>query len=127
VSPQVKTPPPPEPQTHGGPHLPSIREHLGWLGFPATDKVTGFAGVVSSICFDLYGCVQVALSPKVREGKMEDGRWFDVSRLHRLGNGSRIMPVPTFALQPQGGEAAQYPGGPQPYTHGPADKPGVPR
>jgi hypothetical protein len=41
----------------------AVHLHLQMLGFNAKDRVTGFSGVVSSICFDLYGCVQAALRP----------------------------------------------------------------
>ena len=47
------------------------------LGFRAEDRVTGFKGVVTSVSFDLYGCIQVALNPGMnKDGKLEDGHWF---------------------------------------------------
>jgi hypothetical protein len=60
-----------------------VQQSLGLLGLRVTDKVTGFSGVVTSIAFDLYGCVQAVVKPPVGEdGKQRDGEWFDVARLH---------------------------------------------
>ena len=54
----------------------NIKKHLGLLGMKVIDKVTGFEGVVSSICFDLYGCVQATVTPpKDDEGKLPSGKW----------------------------------------------------
>jgi hypothetical protein len=84
------------------------------LGHRATDKITGFAGVISSVCFDLYGCVQCALTPPIdKDGKIKDGHWFDVSRL-TVSRDARAMPCPDFA-----GRAAE----PADYDHGAAEKP----
>ena len=58
-----------------------IKEHLKVLGFSAKDKVTGFEGVVSTVSFDLYGCIQVVLTPPVKDGRMMEGSWFDITRL----------------------------------------------
>lgn len=64
---------------------------LQLLGVKAIDKVTGFSGVVTSICYDLVGCIQAAITPPadLKEGKIPDGRWFDISR---LDIGERVMP-----------------------------------
>ena len=68
---------------------------MSLLGKEATEKVTGFSGVITSVSFDLYGCIQVVITPKVdREGKCPDGHWFDVSRI-KLGKDSG-MPKPNF-------------------------------
>jgi len=72
-----------------------MNKHIGLLGLNVRDKVTGFEGVVDSICFDLYGCVQGTVSPKVNEGKIESSRWFDVSRLEVLSN-TPVMDLPNF-------------------------------
>ena len=85
-------------------------EHVGLLGKTAKDKVTGFSGVVSSVSFDLYGCVQVVLSPPIdKEGKLVEGRWFDINRID-IVNEQRVMPLPTFPRTAQA-------------VHGPAEKP----
>lgn len=90
-----------------------LKQHVDILGLRVKDKVTGFAGVASSVSFDLYGCVQCILRPTVKDGKLEDGRWMDVQRLVLL-NDARIMPLPSF-------DALATPEGV--HTHGPAEKP----
>lgn len=71
------------------------KEYLQLLGTTQRDKPTGFTGMVSSISFDAYGCIMAFLSPPVnKEGKIQDGNWFDVKRLEPKGK--RIMPVPDF-------------------------------
>ena len=86
-------------------------EYIDLLGRTAKDRVTGFSGVVASISFDLYGCVQAVLTPPIdKDGKPQDGRWFDVNRLEMQG-AERVMPVPMFAAKPAN------------HDHGPAEKP----
>ena len=65
------------------------------LGMPCKDKVTGFKGIATSVSFDLYGCVQVWLTPEVTEdGKTPDGVWYDFMRVHATGE--RVMDIPVF-------------------------------
>lgn len=79
-----------------------MKHHLELLGFNVSDKVTGFKGVVSSISFDLYGCVQANVTPGLdKEGKLLGGYWFDTNRLKKMGN-KPVMKVPTFELIPGG-------------------------
>lgn len=73
-----------------------LEKHVNLLGYEAEDKVTGFKGVVTTVGFDLYGCVQAALTPKVTaDGKQPDGRWFDMTRLN-VGN-YKVMEAPDFS------------------------------
>ncbi len=73
-----------------------IEKHLELLGMTATDKVTGFKGVIESLSFDLYGCIQVVVKPTTdKDGKDVNGRWFDISRIKVAGK-KRVMPVPPF-------------------------------
>jgi len=70
-----------------------------YMGYPARDRVTGFEGVVTSISFDLFGCVQCALTPpatKDERGKQEHGpcNWYDANRLQLTGD--RVMPLTDF-------------------------------
>ena len=59
-----------------------MNEYLNLLGFKATDKVSKLQGVITSLSFDLYGCVQAVLSPQVNsDGQKVSGQWFDVNRL----------------------------------------------
>ena len=88
----------------------TIEVHLDLLGTRMKDVVTGFEGMVESVCFDTYGCVQACIKPKAdKEGKVPDGYWFDIKRLK--ANGARLMAVPPHFTTPPGKE------------RGPADKP----
>ena len=71
-----------------------ITQAIRMVGLRVKDKVTGFEGVVASICFDLYGCVQAIVAPQVdKDGKRRESEWFDIKRLEP---GERVMPVPNF-------------------------------
>ncbi len=41
-----------------------FREHMSVLGLWVSDEVTGFEGIATSVGFDLYGCVQVVVTPQ---------------------------------------------------------------
>ena len=87
-----------------------MRKYLGYLGYTATDRITNYKGVVETIAFDLYGCVQAALRPPMNDkGEITEGRWFDVNRLVFDGNPRVMTPVSVW---------------PEEVTpSGPADKP----
>lgn len=74
-----------------------MKKYLDWLGYEVRDRVTGFAGVVDSICLDLYGCVMASVLPKHRDDDKERraGQWIDVKRLEKTG--PRVMEPPNFA------------------------------
>lgn len=93
-----------------------IDETIALLGRVASDKVTGFRGVITSASFDLYGCVQVALTPPApADGQeLKHGHWFDVNRVQVSAD--RVMPVPDFDAK---GDQ------PENYTHGAAIKPAM--
>ena len=77
----------------------NIKEHLDLLGRKAVDRVTGYKGVVSSVSYDLYGCIQAALTPPVgKDGQTVEGRWFDVARLKI--NGKPVMERPKWDFGP---------------------------
>ena len=89
-----------------------VQQHLELLGKKAEDKVTGFKGVITTVSFDLYGCIQVILDPPIKkDGSRTDGKWFDVSRLNVTGK-IPVMVVPNFAV----GDVAEG-------KQGPAEKP----
>lgn len=89
-----------------------VKNHLNLLGMKVEDKVTGFNGVVTSVCFDLYGCVQGLVHPGAdNDGKLRDQCWFDVARLSVTSDGP-VMDRPNFEYGPQA-EGRQ----------GPAEKP----
>ena len=88
-----------------------MNSYMNMLGHEAEDCVTGFKGVVESVSFDLYGCVQTALRPKATEdGKLDDGRWFDAKRL-KITSAEPVMTPQNFTALPAGKEI------------GPAEKP----
>lgn len=90
---------------------PNVQAHLDMLGKTVRDRVTGLTGVVSSVSFDLYGCIQAAVTPPVdKDGKVPDGRWLDANRLE-VTNEERAMPLPEWAATPAA------------HKHGPAEKP----
>lgn len=73
-------------------------DHLGLLGHTVRDRITGFRGTVTSICFDLYGCVQACVIRQVaKDGKRQDGEWFDTKRLIRVSK-RPVMARPTFQV-----------------------------
>jgi hypothetical protein len=79
----------------------NIQKHMKILGFRVEDKVTGFKGVAASICFDLYGCVQVVVNPGIgNDGKLGEQIWFDIARL-KVTNNKPVMNTPDFEYGPQ--------------------------
>ncbi len=91
-----------------------MNDYMKLLGHKAKDRVTGFEGVVASICFDLYGCVQVVLTPQVgADGKVGDGHWFDAKRV-TVTSETPVMNQPEYARLRAGEEI------------GPAEKPRMP-
>lgn len=67
------------------------------LGRKCRDVISGIEGVVDSICFDLYGCIQGAMRPEglTDKGELKESRWFDVKRLVPMGDA--VMAVPDFS------------------------------
>lgn len=91
-----------------------LQKHLSLMGLVVEDKVTGLTGVVSSISFDLYGCIQAAITPKSTEdGTIPNSRWFDICRL-KIINENPVMDLPNFMTENEKGEI---------YLKGPAEKP----
>lgn len=73
-----------------------LTNYIDLLGRVVKDRVTHFEGTATGVTFDLYGCIQVAVQPKIdKDGKIPDGRWMDVGRLEPSGD-DRTMPVPDF-------------------------------
>ena len=71
-----------------------MKDYMALLGHKVKDKVTGFVGVVTSVSFDLYGCVQCIVQPGAgKEGKMEDSRWFDFKRLVKTSQARTMTPM----------------------------------
>ncbi|HXD38850.1 MAG TPA: hypothetical protein VN624_19505 [Rhodanobacter sp.] len=79
----------------------NLNKHLDLLGKRVADRVTGFKGVVATVSFDLYGCIQAIVNPGTdAEGKLRDSQWFDVNRL-RVIDTQPVMPRPDFEWAPQ--------------------------
>ena len=90
-------------------HRASVLSAVESLGYPCEDKITGFKGILASVHFDLYGCVQTMVTPKVRGDEQKaESKWFDINRLKIDKDAKRVMNLPSF-------EGA----GPD-YEHGPA-------
>ena len=78
-----------------------VKKHLGMLGLKVEDRVTGFKGVVASVGFDLYGCIQAIVNPGMgADGKLMDQQWFDIARLKVLDE-YPVMQVPDFEFGTQ--------------------------
>ena len=93
-----------------------MERYMKLLGMRVKDAVTGFTGVVTSVSFDLYGCVQVIVNPGLdKEGKARDSLWFDFARL-KVTAPDPVMPPPDFVNVPR--ETATARG-----EKGPADRP----
>lgn len=74
-----------------------MKQFIDLLGYKVKDAVTGFEGVVSSVSFDLYGCVQAIVTPATvnKDGKIGDSHWFDVKRLIKTSK-KPVMAVSSF-------------------------------
>lgn len=76
-----------------------IQKHLKVLGMVVRDKVTGLEGVVSSVSFDLYGCIQAVITPKAnKDGTSSSGCWVDITRLKVISK-NPVMDSPDFSIQ----------------------------
>lgn len=79
----------------------SITHHLDFLGKKIRDKVSGVEGVVTSVSFDLYGCIQAVINRGVdKDGKQIESIWLDVGRLN-VTDDTPVMPRPHFEWTPQ--------------------------
>lgn len=90
----------------------NIEKHFKLLGMRVEDKVTGMTGVVDSISFDLYGCIQAIINPGLDKNlKQMEARWYDIARLRVVEEGP-VMSPPDFEF----GSISEG-------KKGPADKP----
>lgn len=81
-----------------------MKEYFALLGHKVRDRVTGAKGIVTSISFDLYGCVQAVINAGYDEkGKRLDAYWFDVKRLE-VRSAAPVMTPPKFAKMKAGAE-----------------------
>lgn len=95
-----------------------VTRQMKLLGLKVRDRVTGFEGVVTSIGFDLYGCVQAIVSPFAGEkGELKDSRWFDTSRLV-VTDKTPVMDLPAWMPKPLATASS-------PSVRGPESKPAM--
>jgi hypothetical protein len=80
-------------------------DNLTILGHVVKDKVTKFKGTATSVCFDLYGCIQVSVCSEAnpKKGRAAETKWFDIDRLKQVGK-ERTMEPPKDWL-PKGCQA----------------------
>jgi hypothetical protein len=74
----------------------NVKKHFEILGLAVKDKITGFAGIATSLSFDLYGCIMVLVHGGMdKDCKMLDQLWFDIARMEVLDD-TPVMPRPDF-------------------------------
>ena len=55
------------------------------LGLRVRDMVIGTEGIVTSISYDLYGCIQAIITPSIDAKNRNDvNGWYDIKRLEIL-------------------------------------------
>jgi len=92
---------------------------LSMLGLRVEDKVTGLRGVITSITFDLYGCIQALVHPGMdKNGDLLDLKWFDINRIEILDT-IPVMDTPDFELDGPATEHFEIPN----WKNGPSEKP----
>lgn len=92
---------------------------VNMLGYSGKDLVTGMQGIVTSVAFDLYGCIQVCINPGLdKDGKHRESSWYDSTRIEIDTAAERVLPLPLHcaeiiaAAQLTGEEPASSPKGP---------------
>ena len=85
-----------------------MEKHIALLGFKVHDVITDFSGIVTSISFDISGCIQALVCPGLnKDNKIDDSRWYDTKRLEILSK-KPVVAVPTFKIVPGGQELPSY-------------------
>lgn len=73
-----------------------IEKYFDTLGRKATDKITGVDGVITSLSFDLYGCITCILTPHIKDNdKNIEAKWYDIQRLD-IDYNDKVMHSPDF-------------------------------
>lgn len=73
------------------------------LGLKVRERVTGIEGIVTSISFDLYGCIMGLVTPSAKnKTERVDSHWFDMKRLQILSK-KPVMKCPDFEIPEIGG------------------------
>lgn len=58
-----------------------MSNEIEFFGKTATDKVTGFTGIITGFAQYMTGCSQYCLTPKAKDGDYKDSHWFDEGRV----------------------------------------------
>lgn len=75
----------------------NLKSHVDLLGKTAVDVVTGYSGVITTMSFDLYGCIQAVITPRIDDkGESSSGKWFDITRLD-ITDDNPVMALPDFS------------------------------
>ena len=62
------------------------------LGTRVRDRITGFTGIITGVCYYISGCNQAMVVPPVDDqGKRRESEWFDVQRLERLDDSNVVL------------------------------------
>jgi len=74
-----------------------VEQSVKFLGKKVKDKISGRKGIVTSVCFDLYGCIQIVIDEQKtdKDGKAVSFGWFDINRAEIITN-KTIMDFPDF-------------------------------
>jgi len=91
-----------------------VNQSVDYLGKKVKDKISGKKGIVTSVCFDLYGCIQVIIFEQKldKDGNPRTFGWVDINRIDILKE-KRIMDFPDFDQKYKSIKS----------INGPADKP----
>lgn len=63
------------------------------LGKEATDKITGFKGIITAKISYITGCDQYGITPPAKDGKTFSTEYFDTGRVEIIGEGVEIEQV----------------------------------
>lgn len=75
-----------------------IKKHVNLLGKKGRDRITGTEGIITSVSFDLYGCVQAIIT--TQDESKESNYWRDVCRIE-ITDPDRALPLPSFDPTPE--------------------------
>jgi hypothetical protein len=77
-----------------------IQKSLSLLGHEAIDIITKKKGVITSMSFDVSGCIQALIVPKQNKGE-DKSFWVDTKRLKNICK-NPVMIQPDFSIVPGG-------------------------
>ena len=86
-------------------------EYIDWLGREAIEALTGATGTITSISYDLTGCIQAFIDPcrVLESGEKAQGSWFDTDRI-RISTAARAkLPGEERGTPVDNGPSAPHP------------------